>query len=166
MKISDKMVKALNDQVNLELSSAYVYLAMSAFFLDKGLAGFAGWMKSQAAEEIGHAMRLFDYLDQRDGRIVLQAVPTPPEKWKSNLDAFKDSLAHEMKVTASIHNLVSMATDEKDWGTARFLDWFVNEQVEEESSVGDVVTKIEMVGEDSAALYFLDKELGQRSTEG
>lgn len=165
MQISDKMVKALNDQINMELGSGYAYLAMSAYFLDKGLKGFAQWMRSQAAEELGHAMRIFDYLDDRSGRITLQPVGQPQGSWQNNLEVFKDALAHEIAVTDSIHNLVSMATEEKDWGTVRFLDWFVNEQVEEESSVGDVVTKIELVGDNPAAVYVLDKELGERKTE-
>ena len=162
MQISDKMVRALNDQINMELSSGYTYLSMAAFFADRGLNGFSQWMKSQAAEELGHAMRIFSYLDERGGRISLKAVPDPEQTWKSNLEVFKDALGHEMRVTDSIHNLVTMATDLKDWGTVRFLDWFVNEQVEEESTVGDVVHKAELVGDANAALFILDKELGER----
>jgi len=165
MQISEKMIGALNDQINMELGSGYAYLAMSAYFVDKGLNGFAQWMRSQAAEELGHAMRIFDYLDDRSGRIRLQPVGQPEESWPDNLAVFKDALAHEVAVTESIHNLVSMATDERDWGTVRFLDWFVNEQVEEESSVGDVVTKLEMVADNAAAIYVLDKELGERQIE-
>ena len=165
MQISDKIAAALNDQINMELGSGYTYLSMAGFFADKGLKGFCQWMKSQAAEELGHAMRIFSYLDERGGRIALKAVADPEQNWKSNLEVFKDALGHEMRVTDSIHALVTMATEAKDWGTVRFLDWFVNEQVEEESSVGDVVTKIELVGDAAAALYVLDKELGERSAE-
>jgi ferritin len=165
MALSDKVRAALNDQINLELASAYVYLSMSAYCLDQGLKGFAGWMMKQAEEEVGHAMRIFDYLDERSARIQLKPIDGPKEAWNSPVEVFRDSLAHEQKVTASIHRLVDLATQEKDHATVRFLDWFVNEQVEEESSVGDVIDKLELVGDQKQALYFLDRELGARGDE-
>jgi ferritin len=165
MELSDRMRSALNDQINLELASAYVYLSMSAYCLDIGMKGFAGWMLKQSEEEVGHAMRIFHYLDERSARIQLKPVEGPQVEWKSPLEVFRDSLAHEQKVTASIHRIVDMAIDERDHATARFLDWFVDEQVEEESSVGDVIDKLELVGDQKQALYLLDRELGARENE-
>ena len=162
MELSEKVRAALNDQINLELASAYVYLSMSAYCLDQRLKGFAGWMMKQSEEEVGHAMRIFDYLDERSARIELRPVDGPKQTWSSPLEVFRDSLAHEQKVTASIHRLVNLATEEKDHATVRFLDWFVTEQVEEEKNASDIVAKLKMLKDVPQAVYMLDRELGQR----
>ncbi|EPR37586.1 Ferritin Dps family protein [Desulfovibrio sp. X2] len=153
--------KAINDQIKWEFWSGYLYLSMSSWFASKGLAGFAGWMKNQSGEELFHAMKMFDYVNERGGHAVLQTVDAPPSEWKSVLDALKTGLAHEGEVTARINALVDTAVKHKDHATSNFLQWFVAEQVEEEASFSDVVNKLELVG-DGSALYMLDKELATR----
>ncbi len=155
------MEKALNDQIKWELWSGYLYLSMSSWFASKGLSGFASWMKNQAGEELFHATKMFDYVNERGGRVVLQTVEAPPSQWKSPREALAAGLAHEGEVTSRINNLVNLAVKLKDHATAGFLQWFVTEQVEEEASFGDVVNKMDLVG-DGGALYMLDKEVGAR----
>lgn len=155
------MEKAINEQIKWELWSGYLYLSMSSWFASKGLSGFASWMKNQAGEELFHAMKMFDYVNERGGRALLQTVEAPPSQWKTPLDALKSGLKHEGEVTARINNLVNVAIKLKDHATANFLQWFVAEQVEEEASFGDVVNKLELVG-DGGALYMMDKEVGAR----
>jgi len=157
---------ALNDQIRMELSSGYVYLAMSAQFEAQSYDGFAHWMRLQAQEELEHAMKLFDYVNRRGGRVVLQEIPCPPEEYGAPLDAFRNALEHEQAVTASIHRLYALAGDHDDVATQRELDWFVTEQVEEEENAGRAVDLLERAGDDTAALLFLDREFGSRSAEG
>ncbi|MBN1796274.1 MAG: ferritin [Sedimentisphaerales bacterium] len=161
--ISDKMQNAINEQLNAEMYSAYLYLSMSACFESQNLKGFAGWMKVQAQEEMTHAMKLYDYVHERLGRVILKAIDAPPDEWKSPLDAFKAVFAHEQKVTGLINDLMNLAIEEKDHAAKGFLQWFVDEQVEEESSADEIVQKIKMVKDMSGGLYMLDKELGQRT---
>lgn len=157
---------ALNDQIRMELSSGYVYLAMAAEFEARSYEGFAHWMRLQAQEELDHGMRLFDYVNRRGGRVILQEIPCPPEEYGSPLDAFRSALEHERKVTASIHRLYALAGEHDDIATQRELDWFVTEQVEEEENAGRAVDLLERAGDDPGALLFLDREFGSRRGEG
>ena len=161
--IGKKMEKALNEQINAEYYSAYLYLSMVAYFEDQNLAGFANWMKSQVQEETMHAMKFFDFVCERGGRVTLKAIEQPPKTWKSPLAAFEAAYKHEQLVTSLINKLVDLAITEKDHATNAFLQWFVNEQVEEETSVDSVVQKLKMVGDAPGALFMIDRELGQRT---
>lgn len=162
MEIGQKMQSALNGQINAELHSAYVYLAMSAYFQSIDLPGFAGWMNHQAREEVAHAMRIFDFMVERGGRVKLATVEQPPADWKSPLDAFQAAYKHEQHITKLIHDLVDTAVAEKDHATRQMLDWFVAEQVEEEATAAQIVAHLERAGEAGTALLMLDRQLGQR----
>ena len=146
--IGDKMQSALNAQVNAELYSAYLYLAMSAHFQAQNLNGFAGWMRAQAQEELGHAMRIYGFLNERNGRVTLQEVKAPQSEWDSPLAAFEDVLQHEQHVTALIHKLVDLSMEERDHAANVFLQWFVTEQVEEEATANNLVNKLKMRSEE------------------
>ena len=161
--IGKKMEKALNEQINAEYYSAYLYLSMVAYFEDQNLAGFAKWMKSQVQEETMHAMKFFDYVCERGGRVTLKAVEQPPKTWKSPLAAFEAAYKHEQLVTNLINKLVDLAITEKDHATNAFLQWFVNEQVEEETTVDSIVQELKMVADAPGALFMIDRELGQRT---
>jgi ferritin len=162
----DKAVlDALNDQIRMELSSGYVYLSMAAQFEDESFDGFAHWMRLQAHEELEHAMRLFDYVNRRGGRVTLQAIQAPPESFGRPLQAFRTALEHEQNVTASIHALVGVAAEQGDLATQRALDWFVTEQVEEEENAQRAVDLLTRAGDNDAALLMLDREFGRRSGE-
>lgn len=161
--IEDEVEKALNDQINAEFYSAYLYLSMATDFQEKGLDGFANWMRAQAKEETDHAMRIFDFLEERGGRVELQSIDEPQKEWESPLEAFKDAYEHEKYVTEKIHDLVELAEDKGDRATENMLQWFVEEQVEEEESVNEIVQKIEMVEEDPSGLLMVNSELGQRT---
>ncbi len=160
--ISEKMQEALNGQVNAELYSAYLYLSMEAYFKSQNLPGFANWMRVQTQEELTHAMKIYDFVNERGGRVILKPIEEPPAQWKSPLAAFEDAYKHEQKVTGLIDNLVNLAIDEKDHATNSFLQWFVNEQVEEESSADEVVKKLKMVEKAPGGMFMIDQELGQR----
>lgn len=159
--ISKEMQKAINRQLNRELYSAYLYLAMAAYFDSINLKGFANWMRVQAQEEVMHAMKFYNYLFERGGRAIMQDIEAPPSEWKSPLAVFEHTYEHEQKVTGLINDLVNMSMSEKDHATYNFLQWFVSEQVEEESSADEVVQKLKLVG-DGGGLFMLDRELGQR----
>jgi len=159
----EKMAKALNGQLNAELYAAYLYLSMAAYFTTKNLNGFANWLRVQAQEELMHAMKIYDYINERDGEVVLTQVGAPKTKWNSPLEAFEDAYNHECKVTGMINELVNLAISEKDHAANSFLQWFVIEQVEEESSALAIVDKLKLVGDDGAALFMIDGELGQRT---
>lgn len=160
--LSVKMQEALNAQVNAELYSSYFYLSMSSYCESVSLAGCAGWMRAQAQEELYHGMKLYDYINERGGRAIMAAIDQPPSDWDSVQCVFDDVLAHEQKVTGLINNLMNLAQDERDHATSSFLRWFIDEQVEEEASVGAVVDKLKMIGKDGNGLFVLDRELGQR----
>ena len=162
MKISDKMTTALNSQIQAEFQSAYLYLAMSAWFRDQNLDGFAHWMKNQYNEEVEHAMKMFDYVFERGGRAELMAIETPQKDWANPKEAFKQTYEHEQKVTSLIYGLVDKAMAEKDYATTEFLNWYVSEQVEEEDTASGILAKLEMIGDCMGALIALDKELGAR----
>jgi ferritin len=161
--LNEKIQKALNQQLNLELSSSYEYLAMSAFFETLNFSGFASWMKIQSQEENGHAGKIYDYILLSGGKVELAQINAPSLIYKTPKAAFEVTYKHEQKVTASIHNLVGLAIDSKDYATGNFLQWFVNEQVEEESNALKILERIRMIEDSKGGLLYLDKELGKRA---
>ncbi len=160
--LTDKMQKALNGQMNAELYSSYLYLSMNAYFKSVNLDGFANWMYYQAQEELEHAMKFYDFISQRGGRIQLAQIEAPPSEWNSPLGVFEDTLAHEQKVTGLINDLVEIAHEEKDHASQIFLQWFVSEQVEEEDSVGGVLEQLKLMGEAKGGLFMMDREMAKR----
>ena len=160
--ISQKIQKALNEQLNAEFYSSYFYLSMSAYFESKDLQGFAQWFRLQADEEYAHAMKIFDYVYQIGGEVKLMKIDGPKTNWDSFLEVFQDTFEHEQKVTKSINDLLELSYAEKDHATVNFLQWFVSEQVEEEATAMQNVKKMEMIGDDKAGLFMIDKELGGR----
>jgi len=160
--ISKKMQDALNEQVNAELYSAYLYLAMEAYFESLNLAGFANWMRIQTQEEALHAMKIYDFVNERGGKVSLKAIAQPPSEWDSPLAVFEAVYKHEQKVTGLINKLVNLAVQEKDHATNSFLQWFVNKQVEEEASANGVLQKLKLVDKTPGGIFMLDSELGQR----
>ena len=165
MAISKSLEAAYNDQINLELASSYAYLQMAAFLDEENLPGMSAWMRLQAEEERVHAMKFFDFVLEREGHIELAAIAAPGLSLSTALAAFEASLAHEQKVTAAINDLYALATDERDFASYPLLNWFVEEQIEEESNVGLIVEQLRMIGEDRTALLMLDRELGARQPE-
>lgn len=163
--IGKKMEEALNDQVKEELFSAYLYLSMAAYFSHEGWDGMASWMRIQAEEELGHALRIFDHVLERGGKVVLQALPAPEGTWASPLAAFQAAYKHEGHITGRIHALVELAQKEKDPAAEAMLQWFVTEQVEEEAQALKVVQLLERVGSEGRGLVVADRELGQRKKE-
>jgi ferritin len=163
--LSKRLEKALNDQIVRELESAYVYLSMCAYFEAQNLRGMAHWMRLQAQEELKHAMKIFDFVNDRGGRVELGSIAKPPIDFKSPLDAFQKALAHEQKITQCINDLYDLADDEDDYPTEVMLQWFIEEQVEEEKSASEVVEQLKLVGESGAGLMILDQKLGQREAE-
>jgi len=160
--ISPKMQDALNDQMQKEMYSASLYLSMSSYCSSIDLNGFANWFRIQAMEEMTHAMKLYDYIIERDGRSKVSSLEEPPYDFESPLAAFEGALAHEQKVTAWINELVSLAIKENDYATNNFLQWFVMEQVEEEANARDNIQKVKMVGDQGHGLFMIDRELAQR----
>ena len=160
--IKENMQKAINQQINAEMYSAYLYLSMSAYFESTNLKGFANWMKAQAQEEMVHAMKFYDYINERGGRVLLTVIEAPPTQWDSSLAVFEYTYKHEQKVTGLINDLVNLAISEADHATNNFLQWFVAEQVEEEASADEVVQKLKLAGDRGGGLFMLDQELGQR----
>jgi ferritin len=163
--ISQTMQSAINDQIKHEFNSAYVYLAMSAYCEAINLPGFARWMRLQYEEENQHALKLFEHVLDRDGRVALQALDQPPSDFKSPLEMMQLALGHERKVTGLIHRLLETAVHENDPAAQVLLQWFVTEQVEEEKSVGLIVEQLKMAGDQGLALLLLDRELAGRSPE-
>jgi len=160
--ITKKMQDAFNDQVAAEFFSAHLYLAMAAYLESIDLPGFANWMRVQYEEEVFHGMKMFEYVIERDGRSLVKAFDAPQAEWKGPLSVFEAVYEHEQKVTSLIHNLVDVARAEKDHASEIFLQWFVNEQVEEEATAKGIVQQLKMIGDSRAALFQLDRELGQR----
>jgi ferritin len=158
------MLKALQEQVNAEMYSAYLYLSMSARCESMNLRGCANWLRVQAGEEMTHAMKIYDYIIERGGEMELRAIEKPPSTWDSPLDIFKQAYEHEVKVTGMINNLVNIAQEEKDHATNNMLQWFVSEQVEEEASADDIVQKLRMVGNDKRGLLMIDRDLAGRTS--
>jgi ferritin len=160
--ITKKMVESLNEQINKELYSAYLYLSMAAYAASIGLNGFANWFNVQVKEELTHADKFYNYVIQQGGRVSLREIEKPPENFSSAIDVFKKTLAHEQKVTKRINNLVNLASKEKDYATNTFLQWFVTEQVEEEANANEILQKINLVGKDGNGLLTIDSQLATR----
>lgn len=160
--ISPKVQDALNEQMKHEFYSSYLYLSMSAYLEAANLPGLSKWMRVQAREEAIHAMKIFDHLLDRGGKVQLHPIGRPPGDFASARDVFDQAHRHEQEVTASINGLYGLALDERDFASRVFLDWFVQEQVEEEKTSGLMAEQLRMVGEDRPGLLMLDRELGQR----
>jgi ferritin len=160
--ISERLLNALNEQVNFEYYSEYAYLALAAYCEAQDLKGFANFFKVQTQEEKFHATRFFDYINQVGGKVTLKAMPEPKNDFDSILDAFLSGIEHEKEVTRRIYNLADIAHEEREHGTMSFLKWFVDEQVEEEDTFNTIIKKIKRIGDNSAALYMLDDELATR----
>ena len=162
--LSKTMQDAINQQINAEISSAYLYLSMSAYCAANNRPGCAHWMQVQWGEELGHAMKLFEHINDRGGRAMLAAIPQPQTEFKSLLDMFQQVLAHEQKVTALIHRLYETAVKENDYPAQVMLQWFINEQVEEEKSAAEVVEQLKLIGDQGAAVIMLDRHLAMRKS--
>lgn len=162
---SDRVEEALNEQINHEFSSYYSYLAMHAYLETTPYSGFSSWMLAQAEEEKVHAMKIFNYLNDRGGKVILRAIPEPTTDYSSPLEIFKTSLAQEAEVSKQINELYQIAREEKDFTTQEFLGWFLTEQVEEEKSAQDWVDRLELAGDAVQALLLLDAEAGKRPAE-
>jgi ferritin len=160
--ISKLLQDAINEQINAELFSAYLYLSMSAHFETQNLSGFANWTRVQYQEETGHAMKLYKYVFDRGGAVTLKAIAQPATKFKTPLDIFKEILKHEQKVTSLINKLYELAVKEKDYAAQIFLQWFINEQVEEEKNATDIINMLEMIGDSPVSLIMADRQLGAR----
>ena len=161
--ISKKVEDALNKQINAEFWSGYLYLSMSAHFAKEGKNGFANWFKVQGLEEKDHAMKIFDYILARGGQAVISPIKEVPHSWATPLDAFKAALAHEKQVTAMIDNIVTLTNEEKDYATLSMLQWFVDEQVEEEATFTEIVEKMKLIGDSVVGMFQMDAELGRRA---
>jgi ferritin len=160
--IGKKMQKALNAQINEEFYSAYLYLSMSANFEAMNLSGFANWMRVQTQEEMVHAMKIFDYVLSRGGRVELKPLGGPQTEWQTALEAHEAGLKHEQHITECINNLSKLAREENDNASVIFLDWFVNEQVEEEKNADQVIKNLKLIGKDGPGLFMIDREMATR----
>lgn len=160
--LEKKLEEALNDQINFEFYSSYLYLSMSAYYVSAGLNGFANWMRIQAQEEAVHAMKLFDYIGDRGGRALLKTVKGPETEWDSPEKPFEDAYKHETIVSSRFNDLMNLSIECKDHATSSFLRWYVDEQVEEEANALDIVNRLKLVKGAPDGLFMLDKELGLR----
>jgi ferritin len=163
--LSQKLQDAFNKQINAELFSSYLYLSMSAHFDNLDLKGMAHWMRLQSGEENAHAMRFFDFINDRSGRVTLAAIEAPKAEWKSPLEAFEEAYKHELKITGMINELMTLVAIEKDGAGHDFLEWFCREQVEEEAAAELIVSQLKLVGDNGIGLYLLDQQLGQRAAK-
>ena len=161
--ISPAIQNAINDQIKHEFFSSYLYLSMSAYFETLSLPGFASWMRVQSQEEHEHAMKFFDFLNDRGGSVELQALDQPAGEFQSPLDVFEQALDHERKVTALIHRLYELALKESDYATQTLLQWFITEQVEEEKTSTSLAERLRLVGESATGLIILDRQFGERT---
>ncbi len=160
---SQALVDALNQQINYEYFASYQYLAMAAYFESVGMPGFALWMREQSNEEMLHAMKIFDFMHDRGARVKLLAIKEPVSEFSSTLDVFEKTLAHEQAVTASINSLYELAQQEKDYPTQVMLQWFIEEQVEEEKTVQEIIDQLKLIGDDGTGLYQLDRQMATRT---
>lgn len=165
MNISKKMQDAINEQINAELYSAYLYLSMSAYFESLTLGGLAKWLRIQFEEEQAHALKFYDYVLERGGEIELKAIAKPAAKWASPLAAFKEVQAHEQKVTGLIHKLYETALEDKDYASQVLLQWYISEQVEEEKNAAEIVAKLERIEAHDSAMLIIDHTLGKRGDD-
>ncbi len=163
MKLDQKMVELLNKQINAEMYSAYLYLEFSNYFEDKGLDGFANWYMVQTKEEMAHAMMIYNYMHDQEGKVELLAIDKPENTYENDMQVLKAALEHEKYVTSLINNIVYEARDLKDLRTEHFFAWFVNEQAEEEATAEDLITKYELFAKDGKGLYDLNSELAART---
>jgi ferritin len=161
--LTPRVQGAMNDQLQVELQSAYAYLGMAAYCETISLGGFGKWLRKQAEEEYGHAMRFYNFINDRQGEVELKTLDAPANKYKSPLAVFEAALEHERSVTAAIDKLYELVHDEKDFASQAWLDWFATEQVEEEKTVGLIVDQLKMIGDRGDALFILDKELAHRT---
>ena len=161
--LNKKIEKAMNDQINAEFWSAHLYLSMSAWLSEQNLPGFSNWMYIQYKEEDTHALKFFRYVNERGGRVKLQSVAEVPSEWKTPLEIFQQTLDHERVVTSGIYKIMELALAEKDYATVSFLQWYINEQVEEEATAEDYLNKLKMIEKNPAGMYAMDKELGARA---
>lgn len=161
--ISQKMQDAINTQIQAEMYSAYLYLSMSAYCESKSLKGFANWLNVQYQEETFHATKLMAYLGERGGKVRLATIDAPPCEFGSMVELFEKVQDHEQHVTSLINKLYEVAVAEKDFAAQIFLQWYINEQVEEEASVGEVLDKLAVLGEKTSEILYLDKELATRT---
>lgn len=161
--IKEQILASLNEQINMEYHSSYSYLAMSKYFLEQNLNGFASWMRIQAQEELIHGMKIFDFVDERDGNIHFSDIKQPRQEWDGPLSVFEDALANERLVSESIYDLVDLSLSERDHATNTFLQWFVAEQVEEEATIKEVIDNLKLVGNDGNGLFLLDRDMAQRT---
>ena len=160
--MNKKIENLLNEQINAELYSAYLYLSMSSYLSSINLNGFANWMKTQFEEEQFHAMKMYNYVLERGGIVELMAIEKPISQWGDIIDIFRYTLKHEQHVTSLINNLINVAIEEKDHATTNFLQWFIDEQVEEEANVSDLLGQLELIEGKGSALFMLDREAKQR----
>lgn len=163
--LKESIEAKLNDQLNKELYSAYLYLSMASYFESISLKGFANWMKVQAQEELTHVAKLFDYINDRNGRVRLGPVDEPPAEWDSPIAVMQNAYEHECWVSEKINECVSLALSENDHSTNTFLQWFVAEQVEEEATADEIVQKLKLIGDNSSGLFLMDNEVGGRSLD-
>lgn len=161
--LKEKVLKALNRQINAEMYSAYLYLSMSAYLQDKGLAGFANWMKVQYKEEQAHALKVFDYVNERNGRVVLEPVEAVPTDFDGVIDVFEKTRVHEQQVTEMINKLVDVAVEASDHATQSFLRWFVDEQVEEEANVNELLDNLKLIDGQGNGVFMMNRELQGRT---
>lgn len=160
--LNQKIVKSLNEQINKEMYSAYLYMSMSAHCTHEGLNGFANWFMVQYQEEMSHAMKIYDYINEQGEKVILGAIEKPPSDFGTLLEIFEATLKHEQFITKSINDLVTLAIENKDYATQIFLNWFVTEQIEEESNDNDIIAKLKLIADSPSGLFVLDKELGTR----
>lgn len=160
--LDEKMIKAMNAQFNGELYSAYLYVAMAAYFDSINLKGFSNWMKVQVQEELVHAQKIYDFLINSNAKIVFTEIQAPKNSWDLPLAVFEATYRHEVEVTKNIHQLFKLATDLNDYPSISFLKWFIDEQVEEESNAKEALEKLKLIGKDTSALFILNQELGSR----
>jgi ferritin len=163
MELTSKMQDALNTQIKEELFSSYIYLSMAAYCEALNLPGFAHWMRAQSQEELEHAMKFYEFINDRGGRVVFQALDQPPVEFEGPTAVFQKTLEHEQYITGKIHDLYALAVEETDYAAQVFLQWFVKEQVEEEQSAGEILEMLKMIGDKGQGLILLDRQLAQRS---
>jgi ferritin len=161
--IKEKILDSLNAQINMEYHSSYSYLAISKYFLEQNLNGFANWMRVQAQEELIHGMKIFDFVNERDGTVQFSDIKQPCQEWDSVLDAFESALTNEQSISECIYDLIDLSLSERDHATNNFLQWFVAEQVEEEATIKEVIDTLKLVGNDGNGLFLLDRDYGQRT---
>ena len=161
--LNQKIQDGINDQINAELYSAYLYYSMAAYFESISLKGFSHWMRVQTLEEMTHVQKFFSFIYDRGGQVVMKPIEKPPATWASPLAVFEAAYAHEVKVTALINKLMDLALSESDHATCNFLNWFVGEQVEEEATADEVVQKLKLVDKTEGGLFLLDQEMDKRT---